>query len=332
MGLRLGDDLSLSDARALLDRAVDKAEALGQKGTFVVADGSGTPIAAVRMDGAGGAAFNLVRSKAFTAAANGETSFAFATRMAQMPAGIFASYQRVMRENPFPGGGAVPIRRDGRIVGAISTGLGIGPFVKVSGVDPSRLIVDGKPGNLEDIIISYAVGGAYSPQHGDDLKRWVDAYGAPPDPDVKGTGLDPEPRAIRQISLSHATAIADHALALGSEKQLSLSVAITDHWGDVIRIDRMDRAAPMGVDIAEQLAVAASNFRSRTADISEFFDSVALAQIAAGARHKMMTFPGGAPLLAKDRIEGAIGISGVGPVEAQRIADAAAAFYSQALR
>ena len=332
MGLRLEDDLRLADARALLDRAVDKAEALGQKGTFVVADASGAPITAARMDGTGGAAFNLVRSKAFAAAANGETSYAFGTRMAQFPAGIFASYQRVMRENPFPGGGAVPITRNGRIVGSISTGLGIGPFVKLTGVDPSRLVVDGKPGNLEDIVISYAVGGDDSPQHGDDMKRWVDSYGSPPDPEVKGTGLDPEPRACKQTALTNATIIADHVLALAADEGLRLSVAITDHRGDLIRIDRMDDGAPMGVDIAEQLAVAASNFRSRTVDITNSFDSFALAQIVAGARHKMMTFPGGAPLLANDGIRGAIGISGVNPPEAQRIADNAAAWHSQLSR
>src|ERR1700678_321123 len=36
------------------------------------------------------------------------------------------------------------------IVGAIATGLGIGPFVKLPGVSPSQLMVDGKPANLED--------------------------------------------------------------------------------------------------------------------------------------------------------------------------------------
>lgn len=331
MSLRLDDDLSLLDARNLIDRAIDKTEALGQAGTFVVSDASGTPVAAARMDGAGGTGYNVVRSKTFAASMMGETSYDFAVRMAASPPGIFASYQNIMREYSFPGGGAVPIYRDGYLIGAVSTGLAIGPFVKLAGVDPSRLIVDGKPGNLEDIVISYAMGGGYNPQHGDDMPRWIDAYGEAPDPAIEGTGLQPEPRASRQTASAHASELADYVIGLAQQQGLPVTVMVTDHRSDLIRLYRMDDAPPISVDVAEQIASAAANFRMRTIDIHDRYEQTALAQILTGVRHRMMAVPGGAPLIREESFQGAIGIAGVLPEQAQSLADAAATFFSKVI-
>ena len=187
--------LSLSKARALLARAVAKCEAFGHSGTFIVVDASGAPVSVARMDGCAPGALPLVRAKAFATAVNGEPSARFAERMAKFGPGIFASYQAVLRDQPFPGAGGMPVIESGRIVGAIATGLGVGPFVKLPGVAPSQLMVDGKPANLEDTIISYALGVAYNAQHGDDVARWTEVYGAPPDASLKGTAMDPVPEA-----------------------------------------------------------------------------------------------------------------------------------------
>ena len=63
---RLGD-MPLSEARRLLERAMAKAASFKQHGTLIVVDSSGTPVCAVRMDGAPPGALPLVRAKAFGA-------------------------------------------------------------------------------------------------------------------------------------------------------------------------------------------------------------------------------------------------------------------------
>ncbi len=301
--------LSLASARVLLDRAVAKCEALQQVGTFIVMDASGAPVSAARMDGCAPGALPLVRAKAFGTAVNGEPSQRFAARMAKFAPGIFASYQAVMRDQPFPGAGGVPVTRNDRIIGAIATGLGIGPFVKLPGVEPSALIVDGKPANLEDVIISYALGSSYNPQHGDDLARWTEAYGSPPEPALKGTAMDPVSPASRQDELDRARAIADYAMGLAAERDERASIAIVDAAGDVVTLDRMDGAAPMGVDIAAATAVAAINFGIASAEIaSQKHYAGALDKLMDVVPYRMLALPGGYPFRVGASIAGAIGV------------------------
>ena len=309
--MRDGDTgtLSLAGARALLDRAVAKCEALQQAGTFIVVDASGAPVSAARMDGCPSGALPLVRAKAFGTAVNGEPSQRFAARMAKFFPGIFASYQAVMRDQPFPGAGGVPVTRNGRIIGAIATGLGIGPFVKLPGVQPSALIVDGRPANLEDTIISYALGGPYNPQHGDDLARWTEAYGSPPDPALKGTAMDTVSPASLQGELDRSRAIADHALGLAAERGVRSSVAIVDALGDVVTLDRMDAAAPMGVDVAAATAVAAVNFGVASAEIaSQKHYASDLRRLMDLVPYRMLALPGGHPFRVGAGVVGAIGV------------------------
>ena len=301
--------LSHASARALLDRAVAKCEALQQAGTFIVVDASGAPVSAARMDGCPSGALPLVRAKAFGTAVNGEPSQRFAARMGKFFPGIFASYQAVMRDQPFPGAGGVPVTRNDRIIGAIATGLGIGPFVKLPGVPPSALIVDGKPANLEDTIISYALGGPYSPQHGDDLARWTEAYGSPPDPALKGSAMDAVSPASRQADLDRSRAIADHALGLAAERGAPASIAIVDALGDVVTLDRMDAAAPMGVDVAAATAVAAVNFGAPSGEIaSQKHYAGALDRLMDVVPYRMIALPGGYPFRVGAGVAGAIGV------------------------
>ncbi len=62
-----------------------------------------------------------------------------------------------MRDDIFPGPGAMPIRKGDRVVGALSTGGGLGPWTEIPGVDPSELMVDGAPANAEDMIIAHVL-------------------------------------------------------------------------------------------------------------------------------------------------------------------------------
>jgi uncharacterized protein GlcG (DUF336 family) len=306
--LHNGPELKLTDARALIRRAVAKAEDLGAAGAFVVVNEGGVPVSASRMDGAGSFGIPVSRAKAYIAGSGRETSTSFATRMANNFPGIFQSYQRLARDRVFPGQGAFLVRSNGTIVGAMSTGAGIGPFVKWPGLsDPTKLVVDGKPTNLEDLVISYALEESYQPQHGDDAKRWTDAYGRLPS--EKGTGLAEAPAAQRQAVWTAAVGLNDAAMAEAKSRKAVVAVAVVDHNADVIQIDRMDGASPMSPDVAEAVAVTAVNFQAP----SDRAGQAQFAHLVETAPFKFLPIAGGLPIRDGERVVGAIGIAGADP-------------------
>ena len=116
--------ITLEDARKVIAAAERKAEALGQPMNIAVADAGGNLVAHVRMDGAWIGSIDISIKKAFTSRA-----FDIATKdLAQHSQsggqffGIHASNDgRIMI---FAGG--VPLKRDGRVVGAIGVSGGSG--------------------------------------------------------------------------------------------------------------------------------------------------------------------------------------------------------------
>jgi uncharacterized protein GlcG (DUF336 family) len=322
MKLDSGPELTLDAARKLIRRAVAKAEDLGARGAFVVVNGGGVPISASRMDHAGVFGIPVSRAKAYIAGSGHETSATFAGRQAGNFLGTFLSYQQLARDDIFPGPGAFLIRANGIVIGAMSTGAGIGPFVKFPGLsDPAKLVVDGKPANLEDLVISYALNEPYQPQHGDDAKRWIDAYGSLLN--VTGTGFAEAPAAQKQTMLDAAQKLSDAAMAEAKRAQTAIAVAVVDRNGDVIQIDRMDGAAPMSPDIAEAVAVTAVNFQAP----SERAAQPQFAHIVEAAPFKFLPLAGGLPIKDGARIVGAIGISGGDPEICAAIATKAIAAF-----
>ena len=322
--------MSLLEARGLLERATAKAASFKQRGAFIVVDPSGTPVCAVRMDGAPAGALPLVRAKAFATAVNGEPSAQFAARMAKFHAGIFSTYQKVFRDQPFPGAGGVLLHKDGFASGAIATGLGIGPFIKLPSMEPASFLINGVPGNLEDIIISYAVGGSYSPQHGDDMTRWVEAYGEKPAEGTVGTGLDEVPPVGPQPTFDRATVLADFVLEKAKVEGLSVAVAVVDRFGDPVRIDRMLACPPMAVDVAAQTAAAAVNFQMATDEIAAAFPQDSqLARLLSAVPFKLLAMPGASPLREGSSVIAAVGVAGCPPDIAQRLANEATASFEE---
>ena len=116
--------VTLEDARKVIAAAETKAGAIGQPMNIAVADAGGNLVAHVRMDGAWIGSIDISIKKAFTSRA-----FDIATKdLAQHSQsggqffGIHASNDgRIMI---FAGG--VPLKRDGRVVGAIGVSGGSG--------------------------------------------------------------------------------------------------------------------------------------------------------------------------------------------------------------
>jgi len=130
----------------------------------VVVDEGGNIISISRMEHAPPAGIGVSRAKAYLAAVTQVPTAGFSTRMDAHPT-RFAAYQEILSEKPFPGPGGMPIKKNGRVVGGLSTGPGIGPVTRVEGVDPGKLKVDGQQANAEDLIICYALQVPYKNQH-----------------------------------------------------------------------------------------------------------------------------------------------------------------------
>jgi uncharacterized protein GlcG (DUF336 family) len=295
-------DITLADARALIARGIDKAAHVGVRGAFAVVGASGTLVSASRMDRGGAGGMARARSKAWIAATQQIPSTEHHVRMATLPAPMAAGFVACSPEAAFPGAGGMPIYDDdGVVVGGFSaSGATIGPFVTIPGIDPRMLIVDGRPGNAEDVVVLWTMGLPYEGQHGDDMKRWLEAFREPPD--EPGLGYSEPPRAV-QPEHEWAVGLSDRAIAAAGARGVRVAVAVVDVRGDPIQQDTMDGAPSAAPFVAEAVAAGAATFQRPSAEIDP--------RLTSALPYRVLTVPGGLPVCADaDRVVAGLGIAG----------------------
>ena len=114
---------TLSAALKALDAAVTHATRAGVSVSCAVVDVRGDPIALVRMDDAGFLTASLAQGKALVAAHFGRPS-----DLGPMAASaFFASVNASLQNRMVPAQGAVPIMRDGRVIGGVGCSGGAPP-------------------------------------------------------------------------------------------------------------------------------------------------------------------------------------------------------------
>ena len=241
-------DIPLRQARTLIARGIDKAAQVGVRGAFAVVGGSGVLVSASRMDRGGAGGMARARSKAWISATQQIPSTEHHQRMATLPTPIAAGFVACSPEASFPGAGGMPIFDEDPahavVVGGFSaSGATIGPFVQIPGIDRRMLIADGKPANSEDLVVLWTLGLPYQGQHGDDEKRWLDAFGELPD--EPGLGYSDPPPA-NQPEHTWALGLADAAIAEAVARETRIAVAVVDSRGDPIQQDTMDRRPNRG--------------------------------------------------------------------------------------
>ncbi|HTX11680.1 MAG TPA: heme-binding protein [Solirubrobacteraceae bacterium] len=307
------NDISLEAARRLIARAIDKAAQMKARGAFAVVGASGVLVSASQMDRGGAGGMARARSKAWISATQQIPSAEHHVRMATLPAPIAAGFVACSPEAMFPGAGGMPLFADGVVVGGFSaSGATIGPFVDIAGVDRRMLIADGKPANSEDLIVLWALGLPYQGQHGDDEKRWLDAFGSLPD--EPGLGYS-DPAPASQPQHEWAVALADRALAEAGARGVRVSVAVVDVRGEPIQQDTMDGAPTAAPFVAEAVAAGASTFQLPSAEIDRLLPAV--------LPYRVLTVPGGLPVRVWDRVVAGLGVAGADLLLSQEIAEAA---------
>jgi uncharacterized protein GlcG (DUF336 family) len=117
--------LTLEESLSLCAAARTAATDLGVPMSVAVIDPAGHLLAFVRMDGAPWVSAEVAQGKAWTAAAYGMPSGGQKTKMEAMP--IFATAITAMTHGRFtPQTGAVPVYRDGALLGAVGASGGTG--------------------------------------------------------------------------------------------------------------------------------------------------------------------------------------------------------------
>ncbi|WP_082109974.1 GlcG/HbpS family heme-binding protein [Demequina phytophila] len=316
-------DLPLADARALVQRAVDKAEQLGLRGGIAVVGASGALVTASRLDRGGAGGMARARSKAWISATQQIPSTEHLHRMTTLPAPIASGFVTVSPEAVFPGAGGMPIVVDGVVVAGIAaSGATVSPFLPAD-VAPEVVSADGEPANPEDLLIAYALGVPYAGQHGDDRARWRERFGDLVLSPADSLGMRAAPAAVVQHELAWATGLCDAAIAAAAARGVRVSVAVADPGGDTIREDRMDDAVAGGVDVARATAAAAARFGMPSADLVPAF-GVAAPLLDSLAPPTILAAPGAVPLVVDGRVIGGLGVGGADPGLCAEIAAQAA--------
>jgi uncharacterized protein GlcG (DUF336 family) len=311
-------DVDLESGRALVRRAIDKAEQLGLAGGIVVVGASGALVTASRMDDGGAGGMGRARSKAWIAATQRIPSTEHLHRLGVIAPAVAAGFAQVSPEAVFPGAGGMPVRRDGRIVGGIAaSGATVSPSFP-AGIDRELMIADGQPANPEDLLIAYALQQPYVGQHGDDRARWDNSFGVFPDDAPQGVGMADAPASVQQTELDWCRGLADAVVARAGAAGLAVTVAVVDRRGEPIQLDAMDGAPAGGAFVAEAVAAAAALFHAPSGDLTER---------VAGAQHVLpvavSSLSGGLPVWSGGRVVAGLGVGGPAPFRCAEIAAAA---------
>ncbi|ODU71297.1 MAG: hypothetical protein ABT11_03730 [Novosphingobium sp. SCN 66-18] len=134
-------------ARKLIDAAIDEAERLGHTLSFAVVDTAGHLVASARMDGAPFVTVEIARGKAFASAATGgQPGDNLDQRYRDNPM-VWGNAGPLGYGAPMlPAIGSLPIRIDGRVIGAIGAS-GAPSAVDVAVITAAIEAVAGPTGN-----------------------------------------------------------------------------------------------------------------------------------------------------------------------------------------
>lgn len=155
----MSEKLTLREAREIIARAVEKSVEVDWISAYAVADEGGNIISISRLDGAPAAAVPLARSKAYLAGLTGKTSMPFEHDVETHPV-RFHGWQSVLPKPLFGGPGAVPIKRDGQVIGGFSSSVSYA----ASGM---QTLIAGKRYSREELVTAHALQIAYDDQHPD---------------------------------------------------------------------------------------------------------------------------------------------------------------------
>jgi glc operon protein GlcG len=127
------------------------------------------------------------------------------------------------------------------------------------------------------------------------------------------------------ISLSLAKQIAQKAEEEAAKSSLAVCIAVVNDAGQVVYFSKMDDSTNASGDIAIAKAQHAVNYQRDTKYHEDFLKQ---GQLRVLALPNTLAIEGGVQLLYKDKLVGAIGVSGAAAIDDGRIAVAGAALLA----
>ncbi|MCT3923205.1 heme-binding protein [Elizabethkingia anophelis] len=114
-------------------------------------------------------------------------------------------------------------------------------------------------------------------------------------------------KTVQELTLTSAQELLQYGLKLANERQLQVSIAITDKAGLLLSFARAEDAAPVTVEVAIGKAKAAAYLKAPSKLFEDFINN---------GKPSMITIPdvlplqGGIPIIYNNTIVGAVGVSG----------------------
>jgi uncharacterized protein GlcG (DUF336 family) len=128
-------------------------------------------------------------------------------------------------------------------------------------------------------------------------------------------------RDVPCLTLDGAKAIAAAAEAFALGRGWTIAVAVVDAAGGLILFHSLDETQPASQELAVAKARTAARFKRSTKMLEDGIAGGRTALLSTGA----LALEGGLPIVAGDRIIGAVGVSGMTSAEDGQVAQAALA-------
>jgi uncharacterized protein GlcG (DUF336 family) len=131
-------------------------------------------------------------------------------------------------------------------------------------------------------------------------------------------------RDVRALTLEGAKAMAEAAERLAAERGWTVAVAVVDAAGGLILFHCLDETQAASQDIAVLKARTAARLHRPTKALE---DGIAGGRVALLSVPNMLSLEGGVPVRVKDKVIGAIGVSGMNSTQDAEVAAAGVAAF-----
>ena len=131
-------------------------------------------------------------------------------------------------------------------------------------------------------------------------------------------------RDARALTLEGAKAMAEAAERLATERGWTVAIAVVDAAGGLILFHCLDETQAASQDIAVLKARTAARLHRPTKTLE---DNIAGGRVALLCVPGMLSLEGGVPLRVKDKVIGAIGVSGMTSAQDAEVAAAGVAAF-----
>ncbi|MDO8639471.1 MAG: heme-binding protein [bacterium] len=127
------------------------------------------------------------------------------------------------------------------------------------------------------------------------------------------------------MNLELAEKIISKAQEKAEEMGIPMCIAVVDEGGNLVAMKRMDGAMLLGIALSQNKAYTSAATRFATDDLGGISQPGQLAYgLALADQGRTIIFAGGLPLKTKDRVIGAIGVSGGLAPDDKKVAEAGA--------